>query len=741
MSKLPKKHRILSNMKKINLFFILILSAILIFIGAVNLFFYSKFKTQTYSVNKYIRNYVIDSVYKYHQNLNSVVVTLSRDIDSEIFTLKERSDFFSSKKVHELIEKLQDFEDNPQIANSVYLYVRDSDLIISANGIYNSWYYYDIYLKNDESSYETWIELLKSDQRGDYSYVKTEDVHYILSLNQFIAHTNDVGVVKCVIVQNKKSIFAEIPNAQWIDHYNVYLYDSKDRLSIYDGMLKIDGLSQSPEIKELLAKRDGYDIVVDEVSVGNFKYKLIFIFENKQIFYDLRMMGLIALIAFIVCSSLFVLFLYLMYIFVQKPMYLIADDLDVEKDKLSYMDLTLPIRKLINENEKLDTKQKTSYIEFRNMLLEKLLIGDYEKKQDSLFDKYGLQFDFKNFIVVITSISTDLEEELQNDNGLLFYIEEFIAEAINDETSAAYNIFRDNEVITIICTEHSDEKIILNVAQKFAYVVKLLGYEFDFVAGVAVSDIHEGYENVYKGYIEALNTLDTIDMTYPNIVLYSNIEKNNKTFFTLEDESKFSDVLKRGDFDEANRIIRLVIDTNHIFNNRNLYLGSFILSLIKIAESMNVKYDYDEYVRLFYRETEPEYIQKKCSELAKKICDLTTLNKQTSYEKLAQKIKMFIDENYENPNLSLNMISDELRYSTVHVNNVFKKMYNIQPINYLNEYRVRKATQYIAEGKKIKDIVSMIGFTNVRTFNRVFSKVYGQSPSQYRSNLTDANLD
>ncbi|MGN0182609.1 MAG: helix-turn-helix domain-containing protein [Candidatus Ornithomonoglobus sp.] len=67
----------------------------------------------------------------------------------------------------------------------------------------------------------------------------------------------------------------------------------------------------------------------------------------------------------------------------------------------------------------------------------------------------------------------------------------------------------------------------------------------------------------------------------------------------------------------------------------------------------------------------------------------------------------------------------------------FKKMTNKSFLNYLNNYRLDKAYEYVkSTDKKIKEIAAECGFSSVQSFERDFKKKYGQAPLQVRKLLT-----
>lgn len=56
-------------------------------------------------------------------------------------------------------------------------------------------------------------------------------------------------------------------------------------------------------------------------------------------------------------------------------------------------------------------------------------------------------------------------------------------------------------------------------------------------------------------------------------------------------------------------------------------------------------------------------------------------------------------------------------------------------IPYVNRQKIRRAKQLLAEGKMVYQVSDLLGYENSTYFSKVFKKVEGMTPEQYRKSL------
>ena len=97
--------------------------------------------------------------------------------------------------------------------------------------------------------------------------------------------------------------------------------------------------------------------------------------------------------------------------------------------------------------------------------------------------------------------------------------------------------------------------------------------------------------------------------------------------------------------------------------------------------------------------------------------------------------KEFIEANHAEE-LSLGQVAKAVNTSTFYFCKLFKKATGITFTHYLSRVRIEKARNLLLNPNlRISEVAFEVGFQSLTHFNRVFRKLVGQSPTEYREKL------
>jgi two-component system response regulator YesN len=87
-------------------------------------------------------------------------------------------------------------------------------------------------------------------------------------------------------------------------------------------------------------------------------------------------------------------------------------------------------------------------------------------------------------------------------------------------------------------------------------------------------------------------------------------------------------------------------------------------------------------------------------------------------------------------NLSLKTLSEKYFMNTAYLGQIFKKQFDISFKDYLNNYRIERATELLMRSDdKIYLIANLVGFKNTDYFISKFVQLKGITPLQFRKQL------
>ena len=99
------------------------------------------------------------------------------------------------------------------------------------------------------------------------------------------------------------------------------------------------------------------------------------------------------------------------------------------------------------------------------------------------------------------------------------------------------------------------------------------------------------------------------------------------------------------------------------------------------------------------------------------------------------KIKNYIDSHYSE-NITLDFLSNISYMNKFHLVHTFTKQIGLSPINYTINKRIQESKNLLTSTSySIRDIASIVGFSNSSYFSQMFKKIAGMTPKKYRDDF------
>lgn len=103
-----------------------------------------------------------------------------------------------------------------------------------------------------------------------------------------------------------------------------------------------------------------------------------------------------------------------------------------------------------------------------------------------------------------------------------------------------------------------------------------------------------------------------------------------------------------------------------------------------------------------------------------------------------QQIADYINDHYTSPTLSVNELSEVFWISRSQLYREFGKGFGMSPSRYITQLRMLRAIQMFRSGERsVSRIAAATGFSNQFYFSKVFKKIIGKSPVDFRREIAE----
>jgi two-component system, response regulator YesN len=414
--------------------------------------------------------------------------------------------------------------------------------------------------------------------------------------------------------------------------------------------------------------------------------------------------------------------------------------------------LYVPIRRIINKVNSLETEKRNNSQTIKQNALRGLLLGtrtlSNSLKLDSL-KSFGITFPFQqDYRVVLLKI--DRFHELKNKRGSDLPIYKFAIMNISSEImSGSYPVetvdMDDDSVAVLVhvqaAEELADDKIFLDCLQQIQKAVH------DFLA-ISISaayspvtnqplHLHPLYEQVKEAALHRMfyghgSLIDSEDI----LAL-----KSKEYIYPAEKEKRLSDAIMVGKADDAMELFTQIVQETSQYP---IHVMRLAISHLTMTVN-NLIYSIQKNGAVEFRGSLDIYMPS--ADTVETVAELTSTFRSFLDEvqiKLAEKRSMkqgdlvrsineLIEKQYSDPNLCLNQIAEQLDMSSIYVSRVYKQQTLTAIVDVINDLRLEKAKEHLEQSdSSIADIAERTGYTSSSYFHRMFKKRFGVTPSEYR---------
>lgn len=106
--------------------------------------------------------------------------------------------------------------------------------------------------------------------------------------------------------------------------------------------------------------------------------------------------------------------------------------------------------------------------------------------------------------------------------------------------------------------------------------------------------------------------------------------------------------------------------------------------------------------------------------------------RKSEHNKPVRDAQKYIQAHYATP-ISLDALSQRAGFNSTYFSSLFKKETGVNFLEYLTDIRIREAKRLLSDPRKtIADVAEEVGYSDVKHFSKLFTRIAGLHPSKYR---------
>lgn len=676
--------------------------------------------------------------------------------------------------LYKAIEDLRHYMASSGFVTDIYVFLHNTGTVITPSTHIDGRLFFDLRYGGVDIRYEEWKSVMLSSHRRNYLVFRREDSS--LNPQSFIVSVQSVPIDS---IRNPRGTIAisidgakfrdVIEDIGWVRQGNVFIVNADNKIVAASDIKEASNFIASYNNKLFDTASGGNGIMYHTIN-GN---KTVIAYSKSKIA-DWKYISVIPYsvfwekveyIRFLAWVGMFLtLFIggassYLLarknYAPIEKIIKSIRKKAQISQLSAlnEYQFIQSNISSMIDENEKISKKLEEQNKELKDNFLLKLLKGKLEGNvvatQD--FTTYGINFHTNNFAIVIFRVEEfkEFTVSMKTNNDVKVEYAKFIIVGLVEEFvnkgSSVIILEEDEGMITCIFSFKdmeftANQSYMLNIIHE---VKEFIDKNFDFTFSVALSNIHQGIQNITRAYNEAVEAMEYRVVTGSgSIISFKDVKKSKCAdyHYTIETEQRLINCIKIGDFEKASGALMEVFSKNlskEAFSHEmaKCLMFDLVSTIMKTAENMSDA--------SFLEELQPVKSLSDCktvmemkyklAEVIKKVCEYNEANKSGKNDLLSCKVKDFIALNYADVNLGVSMIGDKFGLTPSYLSKLFKEQTNESLPDHINKVRIEMAMRFLRdENATIFDIAQKVGYCNSNVFIRAFKKYQGITPGRFK---------
>lgn len=664
---------------------------------------------------------------------------------------------------YDYTQYLWDIKKTEPSIEDIYVYFSKEDIIYSNTGSASSRSFYNAQFKrsSEEVTYESWLEQLGLQETKLVNFPGSgiRKNANSLALVRSIYTDNENNFATVVVTIDEKNILNNADlNAENQENAIAILDDEGHVLTTSDPALTA-GLGQDsplevlPEINKIRHGAMSGVVLVSESTETNLKY--LYFVPDSIIKNDIKnysiLMLLSAIGAIVLGAGTIRYWVKRNYKPINELVSIArensADDLKTEG--VSEFNLIRTSFHRLEQKYRSNEEKQRALLE-RNFL-SNLLTGN-RIRHNQAYDEFKDQYENNSFGVVVfypVDVSALFgEENVDEDKEYLahYILENICSELLPGEYRAKFLQY--NETTVCILNVHPGlETVGEDVYDKLEECQEFIYEKFNVKYQVSVSNIHPTMYGISEAYDEAIQAMEyiLIENSTEDLISYRDVAQSKKAYrYPNECEQQLILFITSGDYKSAKAVVEQIEADNFSDDKINIILLKLLIldivaTIVKTLDHIDGKeqavFNQDVYRNLstIVESKNMQDMRNGMYHMLSKFCDFFESNRQhRSKEFPSAEIKRYIETNFSDLSLNVSAVAEAFELNVSYLSRMYKESEGVGLLEFINGYRVEQSLNFLCCGDNLEQVARKSGFSNAKTYTRVFKKRYGITPGKYK---------
>lgn len=336
------------------------------------------------------------------------------------------------------------------------------------------------------------------------------------------------------------------------------------------------------------------------------------------------------------------------------------------------------------------------------------------------------------------TISLHQEEEL-----IPISVKQIVAEKLN--SYCRFSLFQSVAEAQMVAIVALDDNTITGLIDVFGDICKEVKRILEVSVTIGIGHSCTSLSQIIRSYQSAVDALGYKAAVGEGSTIYINDMEpvdSGKLKFDNNDESEYISAVKFGPDEKIEAVTARLADKLNSakvhYRQKQVFLFGVLNTIIQVIQQYDINLEDIlggelEYLSVIDMLQKNDDFGEWLLKTTQKINQAINNERDMTTRQVIQKAKQYIMDNYQNPDLSVEMICRHLHMSPAYFSTIFKKETGQAYIAYLTEIRLNKAVELLNKtDDKTYVIASKVGYQEQNYFSYVFKKKYGVSPTKFR---------